>query len=128
MKREPMNGDLFSYQGSARIGGVAFDEVSLHERREPFRALLWSWEGTAAIPYTAWPPPLFGMPDTPTLKLELPDGRTGDLCASARCDDGRWILEISGEGPVPEQITRTTGASGRRERAARRGTLEGESR
>jgi hypothetical protein len=97
-----MNDGLFSYQGPATIGGVAFTEVSLHERRDPFRALLWTWEGTDVLPHAAWPPPLFGMPDTPTLKLQLPDGRTGAVCASARCDDGRWILEIISEGPVPE--------------------------
>jgi hypothetical protein len=100
-----MNAGLFSYQGPATVGGIAFAEVSLHERCDPFRTLLWSWEGTAALPHTAWPPPLFGMPNTPTLKLELPDGRSGDVCASVRCDEGRWILEIFGEGPVPEQIT-----------------------
>ncbi|MFE2710602.1 hypothetical protein ACFXKI_01075 [Streptomyces mirabilis] len=105
MTQAPMGDSAFSYQGPATIGGVAFSEVALQERRDPFRTLIWSWEGTAVIPYAAWSPPLFGMPDTPTLKLQLPDGRTGDVCASARFDDGRWILEITGEGPVPEQIT-----------------------
>lgn len=100
-----MNDTLLSYQGPAVIGGVAFNEVSLRERRDPFRSLLWSWEGTAALPHAAWPPPLFGMPATPTLELELPDGRTGEVCGSVRCDGGRWILEIVGEGPVPEQVT-----------------------
>ena len=103
MKRDPVSDGLFSYQGPAVIGSIAFTEVSLRERRDPFRTLLWSWEGTAALPLEAWPPPLFGMPDTPTLKLELPDGRTGNVCASARCDEGRWTLEITGEGAMPER-------------------------
>lgn len=100
-----MNDDPFTYQGSATIGGIAFTDVSLRECRDPFRTLLWTWEGTALLPPTAWPPPLFGMPDTPTLKLELSDGRTGEMCAAVRCDDGRWILEILGVGPVPKQVT-----------------------
>lgn len=98
-----MSRSLFSYQGPAAIGGVAFTEVSLHERHDPFRSLLWSWEGTAVLPHTAWPPPLFGLPDTPTLRLVLPDGRTGAVCGSVRCDNGRWIMEILGEGPMPER-------------------------
>lgn len=94
--------DVFSYEGPATIGGVAFIEVSLRERRDPFRTLLWTWEGTAVIPLTAGPPLRFGMPDTPTLKLKLPDGRTGEVCGAVRFDDGRWTLEIIGEGPAPE--------------------------
>lgn len=95
--------DAFSYGGPATIGGVAFTEVSLRERSDPFRTLLWMWEGTAVIPLTAGPPPLFGMPNTPTLTLELPDGRTGEVCGSIRFDEGRWILEIMSEGPIPGQ-------------------------
>lgn len=96
-----MNDGMFAYQGPATIGGIAFSEVFLQERRDSFRTLLWAWEGTAALPLATWPPPLFGMPNTPTLRLELPDGRAGEVCGSVRCDDGRWILEIIGEGPVP---------------------------
>lgn len=92
-----------AYQGPATIGGVAFAEVSLRERHDPFRTLLWTWEGTAVLPLTAWPPPLFGMPDTPTLTLELPDGRTGEVCGSVRFGEGRWILEIMGVGSFPGQ-------------------------
>lgn len=97
----PSNAQLFIYEGPATIGGVAFDEVSLHEERQPFDlGYLRSWEGTAVVPVTA-APPLFGMPNTPTLEVELPDGRKGRACASARCDGGRWTLEITGAGPAP---------------------------
>ncbi len=92
---------MFIYQGPATIGGVAFAQVSLREERHPFEeSYLRSWEGTAAVPVTA-APPLFGMPDTPTLEVELPDGRKGRAHASARCDSGRWTLEITGDGPAP---------------------------
>lgn len=100
-----MSDGPFAYQGPATIGGVAFTEVALRERLDPFRTLLWTWEGTAVIPLTAWPPPLFGMPDTPTLTLELPAGCTGEVCGSVRFEEGRWILEIMGEGPVPGPVT-----------------------
>lgn len=98
----PRNQGLFVYDGPATIGGVAFPEVSLREERQPlyFDGYLRSWKGLAAIPVTL-PPPLFGMPNTPTLEVELPDGRKGSVCASARCDDGRWTLEIMGEGTPP---------------------------
>lgn len=52
-----MSDGLFAYQGPAVIGGVAFTEVALSERRDLFRTLLWTWEGTAVLPLTAWPPP-----------------------------------------------------------------------
>jgi hypothetical protein len=93
---------VFTYEGPAIIGGVQFPHVSLHEERHPFDGFEYqrSWEGTARVPATA-PPPLFGMPNTPTLEVELPDGRKGKICASARCDNGRWTLEIMGEGPAP---------------------------
>lgn len=96
---------MFTYEGPATIGGVAFTEVSLHEQRQRMVDLVEgytrSWEGTATIPLSAWPPPLFGMPNTQTLELVLPDGRSGRICASARCDNGHWTLEIMGEGPAP---------------------------
>jgi hypothetical protein len=95
---------VFAYEGPAVIGDVAFPEVSLREQRDPVfgipDGLLRSWNGTATIPPSAQPP-LFGMPNTPTLEVVLPDGRTGRACASARCDNGRWTLEITGEGPAP---------------------------
>jgi len=100
-----VSSSVFAYQGPAVIGGVDFAEVALRERRDPFRTHLWTWEGTAVLPLAAWPPPLFGMPDAPTLTLELPDGRTGEVCGSVRFDEGRWILEIMGEGPAPGPVT-----------------------
>lgn len=96
-----MNDGLFFYEGPATIGGVAYTDVSLHEQRHPFDdSYVRSWEGTAVIPRPA-EPPLFGMPNTPTLEVELPDGRRGTACASARWDEGRWTLDIIGEGPAP---------------------------
>lgn len=92
---------MFFYEGPATIGGVAFSQVSLREERQPFDLVyLASWQGTAVVPASA-APPLFGMPNTPTLEVQLPDGRAGRVCASARCDKGRWTLEITGEGPAP---------------------------
>lgn len=100
-----MTGGLFFYQGPATIGGVAFTEVSLREERHPFEdSYLQTWEGTAVVPATAMPP-LFGMPNTPTLEVQLPDGRMGRAFASAQHDAGRWTLEITGEGPAPGFLT-----------------------
>lgn len=96
-----MSNGMFHYEGPATIGGFVFDEVSLHEERHPFdEHYLRSWEGTAVVPIMT-KPPLFGMPNTPTLEVELPDGRKGRAYASARCDNGRWTLDITGEGPAP---------------------------
>lgn len=97
-----MSSALFFYEGPATIGGVAFDHVSLHEERHPFDGFDYqrSWEGVARIPAGA-APPLFGMPNKPSLEVELPDGRKGKVNATARRDDGRWSLEVTGEGPAP---------------------------
>lgn len=98
----PSGAGLFVYQGPATIGGVDFPEVSLHEERQPFDGFGYqrSWEGMALV-LPANPPPLFGMPNTPTLDVVLPDGREGRVCASAEFRDGRWLLEITGVGPAP---------------------------
>lgn len=93
---------LFSYEGPAIIGGVHFDEVSLHEDSDPFGVRpAASWRGRAVVPFTAWTPPHFGLPDTPTLTVELPDGRRGEICASVEFVEQRWTLNVLGVGPVP---------------------------
>jgi hypothetical protein len=92
----------FAYQGPATIGGVAFEEVSLREEYHPFDfERPRSWRGSAVIPYTAWAPPHFGLPDTPTLEVELPDGRRGEVYAGADFVDNRWTLDLLGKGAVP---------------------------
>lgn len=88
------------YEGPAVIGGVHFKSVSLREVQPTIPCDERTWKGTAIVPLTA-APPLFGMPNTPTLELELPDGRKGHVCAGADFDGEKWVLDLHGEGPLP---------------------------
>lgn len=99
---QPPHLQLFTYEGPAAIGGLAFDDVSLHEEPDPFsQHPTPHWKGTAVVPFAAWPPPHFGLPNTPTLEIVLPDGRRSELCAGVEFIDGRWTLDLWGTGPLP---------------------------